>query len=207
MCKNYNELWNLSFEIESILLNLMSKDSETKSRAMSILDDKVEKFNSIYAEIKSINNSSADDAIRSIGDEVVCDAEDSAKNDNLVADIENSEIETPLKVENPCIEAKLEESAIITAEKQCDAKDYMPEEEISRRLKPLTNYFTLNDKFLFARELFGGSVEQYIQALSLIESMPDYETAEDYFINDLGWDADNAEVKLFQDIVKRYFSE
>lgn len=62
--------------------------------------------------------------------------------------------------------------------------------------------FTLNDKFRFCRELFGNSQTQYNDALNMINAMHSFDEAEDYFYNDLGWNAENADVEDFMHIVK-----
>ncbi|MDE5969156.1 MAG: hypothetical protein K2G64_08645 [Muribaculaceae bacterium] len=62
--------------------------------------------------------------------------------------------------------------------------------------------FTLNDKFRFSRELFGNSQAQYNDALNMINAMHSFDEAEDYFYNDLEWNAENPDVEDFMHIVK-----
>lgn len=66
--------------------------------------------------------------------------------------------------------------------------------------------FCLNDRFRFCRELFGNSENEFNSTLNLIAAMHNYAEAEDYFLNELGWDADNAEVSDFLEIIKIYFN-
>ncbi len=70
--------------------------------------------------------------------------------------------------------------------------------------RDLTKVFTLNDKFRFRRELFGNSNAEFTRALDLISVMRQPEEADDYFFTDLGWDAENEDVKDFMRIIRSY---
>lgn len=65
--------------------------------------------------------------------------------------------------------------------------------------------FCLNDRFRFKRELFGNSDAEFSQAMNMVAAMEDYEEAEEYFLGELGWDAENQEVIDFLAIIKNYF--
>lgn len=49
--------------------------------------------------------------------------------------------------------------------------------------------FTLNDRFRFTRELFGGNEADFTDTLRLLADMDTYAEAEDYLFNDMMWDA------------------
>ena len=65
--------------------------------------------------------------------------------------------------------------------------------------------FSVNDKFRFRKELFNNSDVDFNNTVALVASMEDYNEAEDYFINEEGFDPANPVVKEFMDIIKRYF--
>lgn len=71
----------------------------------------------------------------------------------------------------------------------------------------LRRMFTVNDKFRFRRELFGNSDTEFTDTLNLVEAMRNYNEAEDYFYNDLAWDAEATEVQEFMAVVNRYFNK
>lgn len=71
----------------------------------------------------------------------------------------------------------------------------------------LRKMFTVNDKFRFRRELFGNSDTEFTDTLNLVEAMRNYNEAEDYFYNDLAWDAEATEVQEFMAVVNRYFNK
>lgn len=64
---------------------------------------------------------------------------------------------------------------------------------------------TLNDKFLFKRELFGGNDREFNETLDLISSMGSLDEAEEYIFHDLAWDPDSAVVKEFHGLIYNYF--
>lgn len=65
---------------------------------------------------------------------------------------------------------------------------------------------TLNDKFMFRRELFGGSAEEFNDTLDLISAMSSYAEAREYLCDDLAWDPENPTVKEFLNLVTNYFN-
>ena len=65
--------------------------------------------------------------------------------------------------------------------------------------------FSINEKYRFKKELFNNSELEFNNTLVLVASMEDFEEAEDYFINDLGWNTATPEVKDFLEIIRRYF--
>lgn len=70
----------------------------------------------------------------------------------------------------------------------------------------LRRSFTLNDRFRFRRELFGNNDNEFADALNLVSAMSSSSEAEEYFYEDLGWDASNEEVKEFMSIISRHFN-
>lgn len=64
---------------------------------------------------------------------------------------------------------------------------------------------TLNDKFMFRRELFGGSAEEFNDTLDLISAMSSFDEAREYLFDDLAWDPETPAVKEFLNLVSNYF--
>ena len=75
----------------------------------------------------------------------------------------------------------------------------------ARQSADLSKAFTLNDKYRFRRELFGGSDSDFSQTIGLIVQMNSYEEARDYLLHDLCWDSHNEAVEDFLTIIKRHF--
>lgn len=65
--------------------------------------------------------------------------------------------------------------------------------------------FSINERFRFRKELFDNSDADFNNTLALVASMEDYEEAEDYFINEEGFDKNNKAVRDFLEVLKKYF--
>lgn len=83
-------------------------------------------------------------------------------------------------------------------------------------VKPVINYppspraggklvFSINERFRFKKELFENSDADFNNTLALVASMEDFEEAEDYFLNEVGFQRNNPVVMEFLDLIKRYF--
>ena len=74
-----------------------------------------------------------------------------------------------------------------------------------KREVKLKSAFSLNDRFLYARELFGGNMKMFDSALEFIEGVDDYALIEEYFFNELGWDPENANVGAFMETIRKQY--
>lgn len=101
------------------------------------------------------------------------------------------------------------EDACMTCQPEPVAKPApMPVAEPKRtEVKEQAFAFTLNDKFRFRRELFGGSDADFADALQVAEAMTSREEVEDYFFNDLCWNPANEDVVAFMDIITARFAK
>lgn len=76
----------------------------------------------------------------------------------------------------------------------------------TRERPDLRRSFTLNDKFMFRRELFADSDAELNDTIDLIMTMDTLDEAREYLLHDLQWDADNATVADFMAIITNYFT-
>ncbi len=86
-----------------------------------------------------------------------------------------------------------------------ESVDYDQEPVLPAR--ELRQFFTINDRYRFRRELFGNSDTDMADTLNMIEAMGNMAEAQDYLYSDLEWDAETDEVKEFVEIIQRYFNE
>lgn len=109
-----------------------------------------------------------------------------------------------------------EESEVEVADVEMPAADVTSESEPveAPAVKPVrktTNeslmaMFSINDKFLYCRELFGSSREEMNEALDVISNMNSTEEIEDYLFNDLCLDSKNETVKAFLNTMSSRFA-
>ena len=76
-----------------------------------------------------------------------------------------------------------------------------------KRQAKLRASFSLNDRFLYARELFNGNMKMFDSTLDFLEGIEDYSIIEDYFYSELEWDPDNSNVAAFMNILRPNFKE
>ncbi len=80
-------------------------------------------------------------------------------------------------------------------------------QQASKRLTKLKSAFSLNDRFLYARELFGGNMKMFDSTLDFIEGIEDYSIIEDYFYSELEWNPENSYVADFMETLRPQFKE
>lgn len=71
----------------------------------------------------------------------------------------------------------------------------------------LKKYFSLNDRYLYSRELFGGDMKMFDSTLRFLEGVKDFSDIEDYFYSELEWDPEDPNVASFLDILRPHFNE
>ena len=67
--------------------------------------------------------------------------------------------------------------------------------------------FSLNDRFLYIRELFGGSAKAFDDAMDVLSGMSDMREAEQYFYDECNLEPENATVADFMKSVSRYLEQ
>lgn len=111
--------------------------------------------------------------------------------------------ETATEEESPSPEQK----PVETPKVQNQSETISVDEKLSRKIScDIRKAFTLNDKFLYRRELFGNSAQQYNEAMDLISEMQNYDEAEAYFLDNYGWELENHHVKSFMKILFNHFN-
>lgn len=105
---------------------------------------------------------------------------------------------------------KEKESEDITSNENLQLQEETDEKEIlpptHHKVKDIRSAFSINDKFRFRRELFENDDYVMNNALDLIMAMESAQEAENYFIDEMGWDANSEEVVDFMEIIRKYFA-
>lgn len=130
-----------------------------------------------------------DEATEEVTDEATEDVADETPEE--VAE-EVPEAETMLEVEEEMAEALEEEGTMAPAEKQ--------------RVGHLKSKFSLNDRFRFSRELFGGDTRRFDAVVDQLNDTEGFDEARDYLVSSLGWDieADDAAAE-FVEIIRPFY--
>ncbi|MDR2293370.1 MAG: hypothetical protein LBE11_07860 [Prevotellaceae bacterium] len=83
--------------------------------------------------------------------------------------------------------------------------DFAESDVLLTPIKDLTKGIGLNDKFLFAKELFGGNAQQFSKTVTAINDMNSIEDALEYIKNNFSWQDNSPVVKHFITLVRRRF--
>ena len=175
-------------ELEGLLMVADSRGDETPDAVFTLIKEKIEQLREYTSCLPDV---AVDEQVDE--QELVVESEDEPEY------VLEAEPEEEIEAEpEPEIIKNVDETApeaIIT----------LDEAFIRNKAKDLKSAFSLNDTFRFRRELFGNSAADMNDAIDLVNAMNSYEEAEDYFINDLGWDAESDEVGEFMEIIRNHF--
>lgn len=190
---NIQELYRLNIELEGLLRVIEQRDSE---EARELLAQKFKLYTESMQQLLDCAKTTQPTA----GEAAILDE---IKNQEAVS----AEV-VPESVAAEAAVANEEHKASTTVAEAAaeNARSLKLDEMLSaRQSADLSKAFTLNDKYRFRRELFGGSDSDFSQTIGLIVQMNSYEEARDYLLHDLCWDCHNEAVEDFLTIIKRHF--
>ena len=116
--------------------------------------------------------------------------------------------DTPLDEEDAPLDEEYEDDEEEDDDEVLDDDDeaLTLDEALQRSMsRDLRKAFSLNDRFLYRRELFGNSDVEMNDTLNLVETMQSYSEAEEFFYGDLEWDSESPEVKDFMAVIRNHF--
>lgn len=133
--------------------------------------------------------------------EVAAPAPASAPAVEIAAPAPAVEIPAPVPVSEPAVEPPVIAPAPQTPAPVTQAETPAPARSgVAGRL-----VFSINDRYRYRRELFGGNDAAFSDALSRVASMDSYDEAEGYFLDDCQWDPERPEVVDFMGVLRKYF--
>ncbi len=106
-------------------------------------------------------------------------------------------------------EDEYDDDILLNLEEDEDAPEAVaeqPKPEHIQKPKPnLKAFFSLNDRFLYARELFDGDMKMFDATLRQLEGIEYFSDIEDYFFNELEWDPERRFVSQYIDTLRPHF--
>lgn len=92
-----------------------------------------------------------------------------------------------------------------------EEEPYQPKNKPDRSTDPVTARvapkFSINDKFLFIREIFKGNASEFNEAIEKMRTLPNAQQAEEYYIENLKLDPDDPAAAHFLETVRTYFKQ
>ncbi len=203
------EILELALEVEGLLLLLHARGDEAPAEALELLREKTRRLSAAIETIElpaaTPDAPAVPEPAAPVGEPVVDDLPVVDDQPDHSDEDEPREVfgaggyVEPTKVAPPVAPAA-------PAAAEAPAVDKMRvDEKLQRAMaRELRRAFSLNDRFRFRRELFGNNDAMMDDALRRVQDMENYAQAERYFLQDLGWDADDATVAEFLAIVRNH---
>lgn len=187
------ELLDLTYELEALLSLALTREG-VPSRLYELIAAKAAAI-SAAAGLDCAMPDSEDPQEDAVSDSYSLEELEVYPEPPMAAEIEESEREETVDRAGIAVEkavkAERAESVIHASGKVGDA---------------LRKRFSLNDKFRFRRELFGGSDADFSEALDNIAAFDNLSDAEDYLYSQLRMDPDDDNVKSLVEVISGYFS-
>nr|WP_320117172.1 hypothetical protein [uncultured Marinifilum sp.] len=99
----------------------------------------------------------------------------------------------------------MEEMSNLNDQLQKPTSEILGEKIFSNTLTDIQSAIGINDRFLFTRELFNNSTEEYNAEINFINSANNFSTIENHFRKNKNWDFEDPIVNQFIEITKRKF--
>lgn len=191
MTDTYDKLIRLNIELEGALRVLRERDS---ADALEVAREKFEYMKSLFDSLHCT-------CTTTVKEEEAEGAEESPLEEPSVEEI--APAAAVVESDSQAVEAALDETAPQVSA-VADVKTPAPAVQ-TRTVGDIRKAMTLNDKFLFRRELFGGNDAELNDTIELLASMHSFDEVEEYIYDDLQWDRKNPTVVDFMEIIKTYF--
>lgn len=182
------QILRMSLEIEGILKVLRDRDS---IEARDLLCEKIDRYTAAiktYLQGSSAGSDTAAEEVETKGEDLLHEA-------NAVEVKDQEAQETEVEPEADAAEEAVRE------ELEKDSTAHVEPVSTGEPNAKLLKAFTLNDRFRFRRELFGGDDADFTETLKLLVDMDSYADACDYLYNDMMWDSSDPNVADFMAIV------
>lgn len=199
MTNIYEQLLRLNVELEGALRVLRERDSY---QALQVATEKFEAMSSLF---QSLKERAAANTPTEIKEEEAVGTEQAPLNEPAQKDVPDNAVIADSDASS--IEAAVDEASKSAKESEEDPiETKVSNITIPQTVGDIRKSMTLNDKFLFRRELFGGNDAELNDTLELLASMHSFDEAEEYIYDDLQWNREDPTVSDFMSIIKTFFT-
>ncbi len=199
MTNIYEQLLRLNVELEGALRVLRERDSY---QALQVATEKFEAMSSLF---QSLKERAAANTPTEIKEEEAVDTEQAPLNEPAQKSVPDNAVIADSDASS--IKAAVDEASKSAKESEEDPIEAKVSNiTIPQTVGDIRKSMTLNDKFLFRRELFGGNDAELNDTLELLASMHSFDEAEEYIYDDLQWNREDPTVSDFMSIIKTFFT-
>lgn len=196
MSTDPKKLLDTCLEIEGLLALVVVRNGHCSSETYELLKAKAAHLKEEVFSMQPV----AAESVKQPVDEIITVGEivhpDEYQPQEIVAESQESEVEVT-DVEIPA-------ANVVSESEPVEVPAVKPAPKTTN--ESLMAMFSINDKFLYCRELFGSSREEMNEALDVISNMNSTEEIEDYLFNDLCLDSKNETVKAFLNTMSSRFA-
>ena len=165
--------------------------------------------NTLNTDVQFTENEEDEDDILLTFEEEGSRPEESIPMDNNVGeaakDTSEGKEESDVDTEKSVIEIKEEEPEDVAMKEDIEIINDDKEKKPAKKPAKLKSAFSLNDRFLYSREIFDGKMKMFDSTLEFIEDIDNFSVIEDFFYNEMELDPENPSVISFMEILRRHF--
>lgn len=172
------EMLDKAIEIEGLIR--IVRDGKPSPETYTLL---IKKSEEIAALAKSLTEET----------DKVEDKKTAIEDDDIMLSLDDGKVESE---DDMCDKSKAE---IIFNTKETQQQPATEKKEVCN----LRSAFSLNDRFLYSRELFDGDMKMFDSTLRQLEGIEDFSVVEDYFYNEMDWNPEDEYVKSFMETLRR----
>ena len=187
------KILSLNLEIEGLVRILSTRES---AEAENMLIDKIRMLNQIVDKSEATRHYAEESQYAPI-----------AQSEPVNMGVNDSQVAVADEVNVSVVEATQIETTDINETIGAPTDTMRVEDMISQQeSRDFSKAFSINDKYRFIREVFNNNVNDFNSAVSRVANMTSLNEAYDYFLNELGWEADEEAVADFLQRVANHFN-
>ncbi|WP_321320702.1 hypothetical protein [Labilibaculum sp.] len=195
-------------EIQNLLKHFADKP-EDLSDGIELLDSRILGLSQDFKILKkNCEPKTAETVSSNTPEEIIQATPEPVKNEIEFTDASSKkpQVIDHISPEEPEIEKKVQiESEIVNQSLPSEPIQLIGEKLSSKKLTDIQSAIGINDRFLFARELFDNNIEEYNTAISFINKAGTFESVMNWIKAEKEWDLEDPTVTQFIEITKRKF--
>lgn len=212
--EKYTRILSMALEIEGLAMLMQRRGDLINPEIHYILEDKIKQLADL-AGVNLVNSNYEENGKTVLVEKQNTESINHHLNDGNCNRDESTILQEDLGEKMTDLESELNETqekineeiaAAVELEQSEDSdpaieEDSDTESESIKNVNTLLRYFTLNDRFRFRKELFGGKDEDFKNALVVLQSINSPEGIKEYLEDDLCLDLNNTDVRDFYELV------
>lgn len=186
MKEKYNTLLDTIYELEGLVHLAIVRGEDAPKRINALLREKIGRISEIgeRLQITPLTQSQSEET-------------------EVLPDTVEPEISETEEIEEYVVDEEVEDPKEETSSESEEEEESLTSETfVEKKREPV---FSLNDRFLFIREIFCGDAKAFAHEMARLDDFDDYDEAEQYFLEEYTLDPDSPAAQNFLSVVERYY--